>query len=262
LDLGRTIALMTSVAITSAVVFKEQELLAQTDGLTGLLNKSRILRHVQTAIASKESGCRALSIFLFDIDHFKHYNDTNGHLAGDQVLKSLGKLLKSCLRDGEYVGRYGGEEFLMVLLDVGKSEAFRAAERIRVAIEEHGFSHADQQPLGRVSISGGVASWPADGSDSLSLIQCADHALYEAKREGRNRVIAYYPPELRGDHEAELIPELESETTEDDAKEPEVRAWEELDHDSPLLDMPSETEGPDESQEVRSSAAAKPGEEA
>jgi diguanylate cyclase (GGDEF)-like protein len=261
LDLGRTIALMTSVAVTSAVVFKEQARLAQTDGLTGLLNKTRILRHVRTAIASEESACRTLSIFLFDIDHFKHYNDTNGHLAGDEVLKSLGRLLESSLREGEFVGRYGGEEFLMVLSDVGKSEALKAAERIRAAIAEHDFSHADQQPLGRVSISGGVASWPTDGSDSESLIRCADHALYQAKREGRNRVLAYYPPELRGDQEFDLAQELELEATEDHAKEPQVKAWEQLGLDSSSLDGASENEGPDESREVRSSPTAESCEE-
>jgi diguanylate cyclase (GGDEF)-like protein len=261
LDLGRTIALMTSVAITSAVVFKEQEQLAQTDGLTGLLNKTRILRHVQTAIASKESTCRMLSIFLFDIDHFKHYNDTNGHLPGDELLKSLGRLLNSSLREGEHVGRYGGEEFLMVLTDVGKSEALKAAERIRAMIADHGFSHAGQQPLGRVSVSGGVATWPTDGSDAQSLIRCADHALYQAKREGRNRVLAYYPPELRGDREFDLVQELESEAAEDDAKEPQLKAWEQLGLDSPSLDRPSENEGPDESREVRSSPTAESCEE-
>ena len=195
-ELGRTIALMTSVAITSAVVLKEQEQLAQIDGLTRILNKTRILQTVEGAIAPSEGSCRTLSIFLFDIDHFKHFNDTNGHLPGDELLKALSALLKSCLREGEYVGRYGGEEFLLVMPDVGKTEALKAAERIRSTISQHPFEHAQSQPLGRVSISGGVASWPSDGPDVESLIRCADEALYQAKRDGRDRVFAYFPPEL------------------------------------------------------------------
>jgi diguanylate cyclase (GGDEF)-like protein len=203
-DLGRTIALMTSVAITSALVFKEQEQLAQTDGLTGLLNKSRIVHYIDEAIAEKPGPRNRGSVFLFDIDHFKHYNDTNGHVPGDDLLRSLGKLLNESLREGEYVGRYGGEEFLLVMPEVEKTEALKAAERIRSTIAEHAFHHREQQPLGRISISGGIASWPADGSDVELLIRCADEALYEAKRGGRDRVISYYPPDLSADGETDL----------------------------------------------------------
>lgn len=216
LAIGRTIALMSSVAITSAYVLKEQEQLAQTDGLTGLLNKSRIVHFAKKAIA--ESGHRdRVSLFLFDIDHFKHFNDTNGHLPGDDLLRSLGELLKSCLREGEYVGRYGGEEFLLVLSGVEKHEAFGAAERIRTTIAEEPFLYAEQQPLGRISISGGVSTWPTDGPDVDSLIRCADESLYEAKRNGRNRVVAYHPPEI-GPQEVELLEEVESPALEEREK--------------------------------------------
>jgi diguanylate cyclase (GGDEF)-like protein len=221
-DLGRTIALMTSVAITSAVVFKEQELLAQTDGLTGLLNKSRIVHYVNEAISEKPGPRNRGSVFLFDIDHFKHYNDSNGHVPGDDLLRSLGELLKQSLREGEYVGRYGGEEFLLVMPDVDKDEGLRAAERIRSTIAEHPFPHCQNQPLGRISISGGVASWPADDSSVESLIRCADEALYQAKGAGRDRVIPYYPPELAPPEELELVHELELD--EEGGKEPPAKA--------------------------------------
>jgi diguanylate cyclase (GGDEF)-like protein len=221
-DLGKMIALMTSVAITSTVVLKEQELLAQTDGLTGLLNKSRILHHAKEAI--RESGPRQrVSVFLFDIDHFKQFNDTNGHLPGDDLLRSLGDLLKGCVREGEYVGRYGGEEFLLVLCGVEKYEALRAAERVRRTIAEHPFRHAERQPLGRISISGGVATWPEDGHDAETIVRCADEALYQAKHGGRDRVLPYRMRELGASHEFDLLGAVEADPLPEEAKDPPPR---------------------------------------
>ena len=239
-DLGRTIALMTSVAITSALVFKEQEHLAQTDGLTGLLNKSRIVHYIEEAIAEKPGPRNRGSIFLFDIDHFKHYNDTNGHVPGDDLLRALGRLLNESLREGEYVGRYGGEEFLLVMPEVDKAEALKAAERIRSTIAVHPFPYRDQQPLGRISISGGIASWPADGSEVGLLIRSADEALYDAKRAGRDRVVSFYPPELTTPLTVDA-PEL---TTADDLDVPELAAPDPL--AAPELDAPLELDLVDE----------------
>lgn len=209
IDLGRTIALMTSVAISSAVVLREQEHLAQTDGLTGLFNKRHILDHIERELQSEENRGRSYSIFLFDIDHFKHYNDTHGHQPGDDLLKSVAALLKSALRDDEYVGRYGGEEFLLAMAGVDKAQALQAAERIRATISSHPFRFAEQQPLGRISVSGGVASWPADGPDLQSLIRCADEALYEAKHAGRDRVQGHEALDLRGAEEIDLLSPVE-----------------------------------------------------
>jgi diguanylate cyclase (GGDEF)-like protein len=194
-EIGRTIALIASVTITSAIVLQQQRLLANIDGLTGLLNKTHTLSRIRDLIAS-DDGTRVVSLFIFDIDHFKHYNDTNGHLPGDELLKSLSALLKETIREGELLGRYGGEEFLLVMPGVIKNKGLRAAERIRRVTAEHSFEFGESQPLGRVTVSGGVSTWPEDGDDVESLIQAADEALYEAKRDGRNRVFAYTHPEL------------------------------------------------------------------
>ncbi|MEN8181297.1 MAG: sensor domain-containing diguanylate cyclase [Myxococcota bacterium] len=194
-EIGRTIAMITSVCITSAVVLKQQKMLAKTDGLTGLLNKRHLLGLIGEFLAA-EGGPREVSLFLFDIDHFKHYNDTNGHLPGDELLKSLSALLKDQIRDGDLVGRYGGEEFLLVMPGAEKGVALRAADRLRAHIAEINFPHRESQPSGRVTVSGGVSTWPLDSDSVEGLIRCADEALYHAKRSGRDRVFAYSPAEL------------------------------------------------------------------
>jgi len=203
-EIGRTLALIASVVITSATVLKEQKLLAKTDGLTGLMNRTHLLERVKELLAA-DRGPRTLGVFLFDIDHFKHYNDTNGHLPGDELLKALSKLLRENIREGELVARYGGEEFIMVMPEVDRHEALGAAERIRRLIAEHPFAHADKQPAGRVTVSGGIALWPMDGSDVDTLLRQADEALYEAKRAGRNQVAAWRPLSLGGDPEPEGV---------------------------------------------------------
>ena len=197
-EIARTIALITSVVITSATVLREQELLAKTDGLTGLMNRTHLLHRVNELLAA-DPGPRTLGFFLFDIDHFKAYNDTNGHLPGDELLKSLSRLLRENIREDELVGRWGGEEFIMVMPNVDRERAVQAAERIRGLIAAAAFPHAEKQPGGRVTVSGGVAVWPMDSDDVETLLRLADDALYAAKRAGRNRVSAWVPAGLAGD---------------------------------------------------------------
>jgi diguanylate cyclase (GGDEF)-like protein len=108
----------------------------------------------------------------------------------------MGALLRENSRENEVVGRYGGEEFLVVMPGTPKDTALHVAERIRALVESTAFEHGDGQPVGRVTISGGVATWPGDGDDVDSLLRNADAALYEAKRAGRNRVLAFSLPEL------------------------------------------------------------------
>jgi diguanylate cyclase (GGDEF)-like protein len=217
-EIGRTIALITAVCITSAVVLKQQKMLAKTDGLTGLLNKRHLLGRIGDLFVS-EGGPRVVSLFLFDIDHFKHYNDTNGHLPGDELLKSLSGLLKESIRDGDLVGRYGGEEFMLVMPGAEKAVALGVADRLREKISETAFAHRENQPSGRVSVSGGVATWPQDSSGVDGLIRCADEALYHAKRSGRDRVFAYTAAELVTDSADSLATGVLDLSAEDVEKE-------------------------------------------
>jgi diguanylate cyclase (GGDEF)-like protein len=172
---------------------------ANKDGLTRLLNKRFFMQRMGLLINTAEREARPLSVFIFDIDHFKKYNDSQGHLAGDEVLRSVARVLEQSLRPGDIPCRYGGEEFLIAMPDTDKADAVRAAERIREAIASHPFPHAASQPLGQLTISGGVAALRTDGVDSTELIRHADQALYRAKAAGRNRVLPYRGIEIGSD---------------------------------------------------------------
>jgi diguanylate cyclase (GGDEF)-like protein len=128
------------------------------------------------------------SLIFMDVDHFKHYNDTQGHLAGDEVLRTLGLLLLQEQRATTTAARYGGEEFVLMLPEAPKAGARALAEKVRTRVEAHPFAGREAQPAGAVTISAGVAAYPEDGSDANTLIEAADRALYEAKHSGRNKV--------------------------------------------------------------------------
>lgn len=188
-----------SLALVNARHVTKLKDLANTDGLTGLLNKRYFMSELANLIIAAEREAQRLSLFIFDIDHFKTYNDTNGHLEGDRVLRQLAALFKQQVRPADRCCRYGGEEFILAMPDTEAKDALVVAERIRRAIEEFAFDHEENQPGGNLTISGGVSSFPADGTSVLELTRHADLALYESKREGRNRVKAY-----RGVHIGQL----------------------------------------------------------
>jgi diguanylate cyclase (GGDEF)-like protein len=128
-----------------------------------------------------------------DVDNFKHFNDTNGHPAGDQLLIDLARILQNEIgkRASDIVARYGGEEFIMALPFTPHEGVLVVAERVREIIENHPFAHREKQPLKKVSVSIGVATFPDHADQQSSLIEKADKALYQAKRSGRNRVVSY-----------------------------------------------------------------------
>jgi diguanylate cyclase (GGDEF)-like protein len=198
----RLIAQTAAQALHAAVAYSRMRITAEMDGLTRTFNKRHmeqaltelIYRTACTAYDRRSRGPQAatpgLSIFLFDIDQFKHYNDTNGHLAGDKLLAELARCVQAGIRKDDVFGRFGGEEFLVILPDTSLVQALVAANKIRTLIAERAFDFAERQPMGFLSVSGGVAEYPCHGTDATSLLQAADAALYEAKRSGRNRVVA------------------------------------------------------------------------
>ncbi len=198
----RLVAQSGALALHTAAQVSRMRFTAEVDGLTRAFNKNHIesvlddfvYRAARTAYDRGGVGAGqpapALSVFMLDIDNFKSYNDANGHLAGDELLQELSRLIQRSIRKDDVFGRFGGEEFLLVLPHTNADQALAAAEKIRSVIADHPFPGGEGQPLGLVSISGGVAEYPFDGRDAAGLLRAADQALYEAKRLGRNRVLA------------------------------------------------------------------------
>jgi diguanylate cyclase (GGDEF)-like protein len=166
---------------------------AYTDPLTGLYNRRYFFERAIEASQKALNYNFPLSFFIFDIDHFKKYNDLNGHTEGDHLLKELSRLLKDHSRGMDVIARYGGEEFIALLQDTDKDGAIKYAEKIRKLIENYPFRHKEKQPSGYVSVSGGVATFPNDGDTIDTVVRHADEALYSAKRSGRNKVTRYEP---------------------------------------------------------------------
>lgn len=159
---------------------------ALRDHLTGLFNRRYLLDTFERELERASANNAALSIVMFDIDHFKTFNDTFGHVAGDAVLARLGVLVREWC-DGEDIPvRFGGEEFTIALPGASTEVAFERAESLRALIESFAFTHL-RQPLGQVTISLGIATFPDHGDTRDTLIEAADQALYQSKRSGRNR---------------------------------------------------------------------------
>jgi diguanylate cyclase (GGDEF)-like protein len=162
--------------------------LAVTDGLTGLYNHRYLRERLSLEMERSNRTGLPLSVLMIDVDHFKVYNDRHGHLAGDNALRGVSKILQHGRRANDVVARYGGEEFAIILLDVGKAAAKEVAERICAHISEFPFEFGATQPSGKLTISVGVASFPDDGADPAIVLAAADRALFAAKNGGRNTV--------------------------------------------------------------------------
>lgn len=196
---GNEIRFLTVIADLAGVSLQNCKLLgsakeeAITDALTGLYNRRFFFEKAREAAYKAIKYHTPVSIFIFDIDHFKKYNDMHGHPEGDYLLKELSRILKENSREGDVIARYGGEEFIVLMPDTNKEGAIVYAEKIRKIIENYPFKHREEQPLGYISISGGVASFPFDGNSIEAVIRCADEALYESKHSGRNIITRYEP---------------------------------------------------------------------
>ena len=163
--------------------------LAIRDGLTGLYVRRHFIGRLQEEITRAVSHGHPVTFLMIDIDHFKKINDTYGHLVGDAVLRELCALLRTQVRDVDLIGRYGGEEFGVALLETGVVQGQAAAERIRHAVEEMVFRACDERLTVTVSI--GVAAFPWDSADAQELVEHADAAMYKAKLSGRNRACIF-----------------------------------------------------------------------
>ena len=172
-----------SIAIENANLYWQ----ATTDRMTKLYSHHSFQQNLEEEIARAHRYGTTLSLLMMDIDHFKKFNDTYGHLQGDKIIKEIANILRASVRTIDFTARYGGEEFAVILPEVNSKGAAVVAERIRKTIEQYSFS-GEEQPL-FVTVSIGVAEFkPARIRSASQLIAEADKALYQSKETGRNRI--------------------------------------------------------------------------
>jgi diguanylate cyclase len=175
-----------------------------TDPLTGLGNRKYFDRSIDVAVENALASGEPLSLLMFDIDHFKSFNDSYGHLTGDQVLRLVGMSLKQTIKGQDITARYGGEEFAVVLPNTALRQALTVADHIRRAVMAKELKKKSTgEILGRVTISVGVSMLKPD-DDTDSLIERADACLYAAKRNGRNRAICEVDPEYAAETRSQV----------------------------------------------------------
>lgn len=205
----RLLSMMADLGAMSLMnrrLMDEQRNKANSDGLTGLITKRYLQELLGEEIHKSEVQNLPVSLFIFDLDHFKKLNDTYGHLTGDRVLKDTAEIVRKTIREGDISARWGGEEFLLILPGTPKEGAWRAAEKVRDALARHAFQDDDGKPIDKVTLSGGVAAFPGDGRTQTELVGAADEALYHAKRSGRNKVLMAQPKYLSDAGDEPMLP--------------------------------------------------------
>ena len=179
------------LGLKRAMLYKKIQELAIRDNLTQVFTRRYCLEVLNEEMKRSQKFKYDFSILMADIDHFKEYNDRYGHLVGDVILREISRVTKESMRQIDSIGRYGGEEFLIILAETDKEQAKFAAERIRQAVETKHIKAYDEEL--KLTISIGIATFPEDAKDTDELIEKADSALYQAKQTGRNKVCIYQP---------------------------------------------------------------------
>ncbi|OVE78180.1 hypothetical protein BVX98_01205 [bacterium F11] len=174
------------MALDKALLFAQMEKQSRTDGLTGVLRRQVFMDRLEEEFKRASVFHTPFSLMMVDIDHFKAVNDAHGHGAGDEVLRKLGDILKSSVYETDIVGRYGGEEFILLMPKAQRDGVLRKAEAIRQRIQRESILFGFTQI--KITVSIGVAHFPTSARSSPDLIGCADRMLYQAKETGRNRV--------------------------------------------------------------------------
>ena len=188
--LGTRIRSGNEALATSQERLLMQEISASMDPLTGIYNRRWLNGMFRRSIERAKIDEAPLFLFMIDIDRFKSYNDTHGHLSGDQCLRAVATTLRDNLRPSDLLARFGGEEFCILVGCDGPRESMTVAERLRQSVEQRQIKNRDGSPLPSVTVSIGLAQLLPD--DSLeSLLERADQALYKAKKQGRNRLVMY-----------------------------------------------------------------------
>jgi len=190
------VGICTDMTAVQARMVEELRAQAVRDPVTGLFNRQYLDETLARELRRARRRRAPLSLIMLDIDHFKIFNDTWGHAAGDEVLKALGKLLRATMRGSDIACRYGGEEFVLVLPDTDLAIALQSVERICREIKRKRCSYRGQT-LPSIAVSAGIAQYPRHGALSAELLRAADEAMYAAKRAGRDRIEVSTRPERR-----------------------------------------------------------------
>jgi diguanylate cyclase (GGDEF)-like protein len=190
-ELFHVLVNIISISIENALHYEEVKNLSLTDSMTNLHNYRYFTIRLKEELNRAKRNKTKVSLLILDLDHFKNYNDTLGHQAGDEALRTLGRVLKSTVRDEDIVARYGGEEFCIILPGISKQDITPLGERVRRIIELHQFYKERVQPEGRITVSLGGSTYPDDAKDGDELVLKADQALYKAKDHGRNKLVLF-----------------------------------------------------------------------
>ena len=182
-----SVANQLSLQLSRIHLYERVEALAVTDALTGLFVRQYFLGRAREELARSKRHGLSCTLLMTDLDHFKQKNDTYGHLTGDVVLRDVARLLKRNLREVDLIARFGGEEFILLLIETDVEHAMPIAQRLRQLVEIHPIRAYDELLSQTISI--GAAAFPKDAQTLEALIERADQALYHAKRTGRNRVV-------------------------------------------------------------------------
>ncbi|MFQ5824052.1 MAG: diguanylate cyclase [bacterium] len=175
--------------LNNILLYEHTKELSITDELTGIFNRRYFNQRFERELQRSKRYHHTLSVIMLDIDHFKIYNDLNGHIMGDEVLKKIAFILESNLRKADILARFGGEEFVILLPEISKNQSKKVANKLRRKIENTPFDNEESQPQGKITISSGLAVYPEDSANPQKLIQYADEALFTAKSLGRNCVV-------------------------------------------------------------------------
>jgi diguanylate cyclase (GGDEF)-like protein len=184
--------MLTAAALSLAVVSRSQRLLqlATSDPLTGLFNRGYVDDRLAVELSRARRYGKRLTVAVIDVDRFKALNDAHGHPSGDLVLKKIGALLRDSFRQSDTVGRYGGEEFVVILPETDVDVAQRKLEFLRESVASTPVALSTRGEEAQITISAGLASVPHDAEDAEELFALADERMFQAKKEGRNRVVA------------------------------------------------------------------------
>jgi diguanylate cyclase (GGDEF)-like protein len=186
----RQLVQLTGMAIATLNLRTKLENQSIRDSLTGLFNRHFMQISLERELSRAMRRNQMLAVYMLDLDHFKRFNDTYGHAAGDSVLQAIAEIFRTSIRTEDIACRYGGEEFTIMLPDVTPTVAYERAESIRRAVANLRVP-LDREVYGEFTVSIGVALFPNDGDAADLLLRRADQALYRAKRLGRNQVVQF-----------------------------------------------------------------------